>query len=177
DFQDFDNDGWEDLVFTALAGETFPLFRNDRHGGFAEATQSSGLAPPPVTLSGWCALAVHLDNDGWKDLFTANSHVNDRIGDFEALAWKQPNSLFMNDGRGRFRGATSGSGLDAAAAGHRGCGAGGFHDERAPAPPPSSSSRSGRRPRSGSTTRPPRIVGSSSGSLAAGAIATASALA
>src|SRR4029450_9753447 len=116
-------------VFTALAGETFPLFRNDRHGGFAEVTKSSGLAAQTVKLSGWCALAGGLGSEGWKDLCTANSHVNDRIGDFEALAWKQPNSLFMNDGRGRFRGATSGSGLDAAAAVHRGCGAAGFDGE------------------------------------------------
>ena len=34
------------------------------------------------------------DNDGWKDIFTANSHVNDRIGDFKRSAWKQANSVF-----------------------------------------------------------------------------------
>src|SRR5205085_5577714 len=28
DFRDYDNDGWPDLSVTALAGETFPLFRN-----------------------------------------------------------------------------------------------------------------------------------------------------
>ena len=44
DFQDYDNDGWEDLFLTALSGETFPLFRNDSRGAFVETTQSSGLA-------------------------------------------------------------------------------------------------------------------------------------
>jgi enediyne biosynthesis protein E4 len=126
DFQDLDNDGWEDIFMTALAGETFPLFRNDRRGGFAEATQSSGLAALTVKRSGWCALAADVDNDGWKDIFTANSHVNDRIGDFESIAWKQSNSLFMSDGRGRFRDATVGSALDAGIAVHRGCGAADF---------------------------------------------------
>ena len=29
DAQDYDNDGWEDIQFTALTGETFPLFRNE----------------------------------------------------------------------------------------------------------------------------------------------------
>ena len=125
DFQDLDNDGWEDIFMTALAGETFPLFRNDRRGGFAEATQSSGLAMLTVKLSGWCVLVADVDNDGWKDVFTTNSHVNDRIGDFEAIAWKQPNSLFIND-RGRFRDATPGSGLDASRAVHRGCGTADF---------------------------------------------------
>src|SRR5262249_31051899 len=56
----------------------------------------------------------------------ANSHVNDRIGDFEAITWKQANSLFINDGRGRFRDATPGSGLDTGIAVHRGCGAADF---------------------------------------------------
>jgi hypothetical protein len=126
DFQDIDNDGWEDIVMTALAGETFPLFRNDRRGGFIEATQSSGLAALTVKRSGWCVLAADVDNDGWKDVFTTNSHVNDRIGDFEAIAWKQSNSLFMSDGRGRFGDATAGSGLDAGIAVHRGCGVADF---------------------------------------------------
>ena len=54
-----------------------------------------------MKLSGWCAILADIDNDGWKDIFTANSHVNDRIGDFQAIAFKQPNSLFLNDGRGR----------------------------------------------------------------------------
>src|SRR5262245_51863831 len=74
----------------------------------------------------WCALAANVYNYGCKDLFTSNSHVNDRIGDFEAITWKQANSLFINDGRGRFRDATAGSGLDASIAVHRGCGAADF---------------------------------------------------
>src|SRR5207249_4112929 len=36
DVQDYDNDGWDDILFAALAGETFPLFRNDRRGAFVE---------------------------------------------------------------------------------------------------------------------------------------------
>src|SRR5439155_5718950 len=122
DFQDYDNDGWEDILFTALAGETFPLFRNDGHGAFVEATQSSGLARLTVKSSGWCSILADFDNDGWKDIFTANSHVNDRIGDFQAIEWKQANNLFINDGHGRFRDATAASGLDRSVAVHRGCG-------------------------------------------------------
>jgi hypothetical protein len=124
DVQDYDNDGWEDILFTALTGETFPLFRNDAAktpGVFVDVTQPSGLATLTVKLSGWCTILADLDNDGWKDLFTANSHVNDRIGDFEALEFRQPNSLFLNDGRGHFQDATPASGLASAAAAHRGC--------------------------------------------------------
>ncbi|MGB2716177.1 MAG: CRTAC1 family protein [Vicinamibacterales bacterium] len=122
DFQDYDNDGWEDIFFTALSGETFPLFRNDGKGAFVETTQSSGLAALTTKRSGWCAAFADIDNDGWKDIFTSNSHVNDRIGESEAVGWKQANSLFVNDTRGHFRDATAESGLDQAVAVHRGCG-------------------------------------------------------
>jgi enediyne biosynthesis protein E4 len=126
DFQDYDNDGWEDVHFTALGGETFPLFRNDTHGAFVETTQASGLAPLTVKSSGWCSVLADIDNDGWKDIFTSNSHVNDRIGDFEAVTWRQANSLFLNDGQGHFRDAAVEAGVGAAAAVHRGCGAADF---------------------------------------------------
>jgi hypothetical protein len=129
DFQDYDNDGWEDIHFTALSGETFPLFRNDGRGAFVEETQSSGLARLTVKSSGWCSIVADVDNDGWKDIFTANSHVNNRIGEFEAIAFEQSNTLFINDGRGRFREAPASSGLANSVAAHRGCAAADFNGD------------------------------------------------
>jgi hypothetical protein len=129
DFQDYDNDGWEDLHLTGISGETFPLFRNEsgtRRGTFVDATASSGLARLSASLSGWCSVFVDVNNDGAKDLFVANSHPNDRIERSEAIGWKQPNSLFLNEGRGRFRDATVESGLAGSPAVHRGCGAADF---------------------------------------------------
>jgi enediyne biosynthesis protein E4 len=124
DFQDYDNDGWEDLLITALAGETFPLFRNDGRREFTETTTSAGLAMSSSRLSGWCATLVDVDNDGWKDIFTANSHANDRVSD--ASGWNQANSLWLNDGRGRFREATAEAGFAGVEAAHRGCGVADF---------------------------------------------------
>lgn len=129
DFQDYDNDGFPDVFLTALSGETFPLFRNDGRGGFVETTQPAGLARLSARSSGWCAVMADMDNDGWKDLFTANSHANDRIGESEATGWKQANSLFINDAAGRFRDATAESGLAGALAVHRGCGVADFNGD------------------------------------------------
>lgn len=126
DAQDYDNDGWPDIHFTALTGETFPLFRNDGHGAFVEETQASGLGRATVKLSGWCSILADIDNDGWKDIFTANSHVNARIGDFQSIAFKQSNTLFLSDGRGHFSDVSSASGLSEAVAAHRGCGVADF---------------------------------------------------
>jgi hypothetical protein len=129
DFQDYDNDGWPDVHFTALTGETFPLFRNDTRGAFEDVTHPSRLATVTGKFSGWCSAFIDVDNDGRKDIFTANSHVNDRIGDVAATTWKQSNALFVNDGAGRFRDATSESGLASAAAVHRGCGVADFNGD------------------------------------------------
>jgi len=124
DFQDYDNDGWEDLLITALAGETFPLFHNDGRREFSETTTAAGLAMSSSRLSGWCATLVDVDNDGWKDIFTANSHANDRVSD--SSGWNQANSLFMNDGNRRFHDATAEAGFAGVEAAHRGCGVADF---------------------------------------------------
>jgi enediyne biosynthesis protein E4 len=102
EFHDYDNDGRPDIHVTALAGETFPLFHNDGGGQFSDRTGPSGLARATARRSGWGNALADLDNDGWKDLFTANSHVNDRVDAFEAHAYREPNSLFRNVGDGTF---------------------------------------------------------------------------
>jgi enediyne biosynthesis protein E4 len=112
DFRDYDNDGWPDIHLTALAGETFPLFRNDGQGGFREVTYPSGLARQTIRLSGWSNGFADLDNDGWKDLFTANSHANDLIHLFEASEYEQPNSVFRNLGNGEFQDVSRPAGAD-----------------------------------------------------------------
>ena len=124
DFQDYDNDGWEDIFLTALAGETFPLFRNDGRREFTETTTAAGLARSTMPLSGWCATFVDVDNDGWKDIFTANSHANDRVS--ESSGWNQPNGLWLNDRQGHFQDVSAPAGFAAVAAAHRGCGVADF---------------------------------------------------
>lgn len=62
-----------------------------------------------------------MNNDGYKDLFTANSHVNDKIDLFEATPYKQANRVFANLGNGKFQDVSDsvGQGFEAAGA-HRG---------------------------------------------------------
>jgi enediyne biosynthesis protein E4 len=119
DFRDFNNDGLCDINVTALAGETFPLFRNVGKGSFSDVTHSSQLAQPSAARSGWSNGFFDFNNDGWKDLFTANSDVNDLIDMFQSTHYKQPNSLFANLGDGTFRDVSSDAGLTLARA-HRG---------------------------------------------------------
>jgi enediyne biosynthesis protein E4 len=113
DFRDYDNDGRPDLSVTALAGESFPLFRNLGQGTFQDVTHGSRLAPLVVARSGWANGLFDFDNDGWKDLFTANAHVNDAIERFEASAYRLTNGVFRNAGDGTFTDASASSGLAA----------------------------------------------------------------
>jgi len=119
DWRDFDNDGRADLAFTALAGETFPLFRAEAGGLFRDVTYLSKLAALVAKKSGWGVTFADFDNDGWRDLFTANSHVNDIIDQFESLPYKEPNSVFRNQRDGTFA-AVPASGLASRIAAHRG---------------------------------------------------------
>jgi hypothetical protein len=102
DFRDYNNDGLPDIAYTALTDETFPLFRNTGEGRFQDVTYASHLARLTARLAGWSVALVDLDNDGWKDLFTANAHVSDNIGLFSGDRYKLSNSVFANQGDGSF---------------------------------------------------------------------------
>ncbi|MDQ2844645.1 MAG: CRTAC1 family protein [Acidobacteriota bacterium] len=119
DFRDYDNDGLPDIAVTALAGETFPLFRNAGKGNFNDVTYSSKMGALTVHHSGWGTGLFDFNNDGWKDLFTSNSHVNDRVEMFESAVYKEPNSVFLNLGNGTFRDISAEAGQTEAKA-HRG---------------------------------------------------------
>ncbi len=112
DFRDYDNDGLPDLVVTGMVNDTYLLFRNQ--GGklwFEDYTIRSGLARLTSQLTGWGMGMFDLDNDGWKDLFFANSHfpqLNRYLGTDSELA----NSVFRNLGNGRFEDGSATAGAD-----------------------------------------------------------------
>lgn len=124
DFRDYDNDGLPDVAVTALIAETFPLFRNTGDGFFEDVTGPSGMATNSNRHSGWGNGLYDFNNDGFKDLFTANSHVNDIIQEFEdTTPYREPNSVFANRGDGTFQDLSGGegAGLAGTARVHRGC--------------------------------------------------------
>jgi tetratricopeptide (TPR) repeat protein len=104
DFRDYDNDGRPDLVFTALAGETFPLFRNEGGKRFRDVTYPSKVGLATARRSGWGVALADLNNDGWKDLVTANSHVTDNVERISSDRYREPN-LWMTNRGGVFQSA------------------------------------------------------------------------
>jgi len=122
DFRDLDQDGRPDIFVTALSGEPFPLYLNTAEGFFTEASHRAGLGFATVMMSGWGTGAYDLDNDGRKELFSANSHVSENIDFYGHHRYRQANAIFKGGEDGRFRNVTAGAGAAMQRArAHRGC--------------------------------------------------------
>ncbi len=121
DFRDFNNDGYPDIAFVALANQTFPLFQNTGKGDFREVTSPSGMRSLSLKISGFGAALYDFDNDGWKDLFVTAGDVESLpLGGHEV---DQYNAVFRNLGKnGKWQALTDEAGLNAGPrARHRGC--------------------------------------------------------
>jgi hypothetical protein len=101
-FGDYDNDGRPDLVVTNLALEKYALYRNEGDGRFTYASLTSGLAAATARSSGW-GVGIHdFDNDGFKDIFAAQSHVLDNVERIHpALRYLEMPALYRG-GQGKF---------------------------------------------------------------------------
>jgi hypothetical protein len=103
DFRDINNDGSPDIFITALANETFPLFKALPKGLFEDITYPTRIGTSTLTYSGWSTGIYDFDNDGSKDIFTANGDVNDNTEVFSSRKSKQQNLILWNTGKNTFR--------------------------------------------------------------------------
>jgi hypothetical protein len=101
DFDDFNNDGWPDLVVDDLSNQMYALYQNAGDGTFNYVTKSSGLGRISMLHSGWGLRLFDYDNDGWKDLLVAQGHDLDTIElTNPQLRYREPMLLARNTGRG-----------------------------------------------------------------------------
>jgi hypothetical protein len=113
DFRDFNNDGYPDLAFVALAKQTFPLLKNVEGREFHEVTGESGMRNLSMSMAGFGPGLYDLDNDGWKDLFVTRGDVLSQA--MPGTVVEQHNSVFRNLGAsGKWVALTAEAGLDAA---------------------------------------------------------------
>jgi enediyne biosynthesis protein E4 len=130
DFRDWNNDGKPSLFVTALGRETFPLFRNEGTGSFSVDTYKAGIGFASLKMSGWGNGIYDFDNDGFKDLFTANSQVSDNADDDPQQHYRQANAVFQNLQDGTFRDVSKQAGPDMEVrAAHRGCAFGDLNND------------------------------------------------
>jgi hypothetical protein len=130
DFRDFDNDGMPDLVVSGILNDSFLLFRNlGKRSLFEDFALRSGLMMGTKQLTGWSLGMYDLDNDGWKDLFFALSHLaqTDRYAGPDSVL---PNRVFRNVSGKRFEDVSAAAGHDfQMAAMHRGVAFGDFDND------------------------------------------------
>ncbi|RPI26886.1 MAG: VCBS repeat-containing protein, partial [Acidobacteria bacterium] len=131
DFKDFNNDGFPDIFYTDLADECFTLFQNAKTGFFLDATFSSLVGKHSAKFSGWSNKLADLDNDGWKDIFVAGSHVVDNVQLYNPrLRYRDPCRVYRNLGNGKFEDASDSAGPDFQTLGAwRGVAAGDFDND------------------------------------------------
>jgi hypothetical protein len=79
DMEDYDNDGWPDVIVTTLSLERYALYRATGAGRFEYASHTAGIGRATLQNSGWGTKFVDFDNDGRRDLFVAQGHVLDTV--------------------------------------------------------------------------------------------------
>ncbi|MFN7939946.1 MAG: CRTAC1 family protein [Bryobacteraceae bacterium] len=105
DVRDYDNDGWPDVFYNNLSNQLWALFRNLSGRTFRYTSPNMGLAALSASYAGWSAGFVDYNNDGWRDLFSAN-------GDVDSLHASSPqhDTLFENAAGKRFVDVTASAG-------------------------------------------------------------------
>ncbi len=96
DFRDIDNDGKPDIFETTMFAEGFPWYRNSGDGQFQDVAGAAGLASLTGRSTAWGVGIFDFDNDGNKDLFTANSDILDNAMELAHRPFALPNQIFRN---------------------------------------------------------------------------------
>ena len=75
DAKDFNNDGYPDIFYNDLKNQIHGLFQNVAGRYFEYASPRTQVAKLSRKFSGWGAGFIDFDNDGWKDIYSANGDV------------------------------------------------------------------------------------------------------
>jgi hypothetical protein len=95
DANDFDNDGWVDILYNDLSGQVFGLLKSQGGKSFGDITWPSKLGSLSRNLSGWSIGFIDYNNDGWQDIYSANGDVDNL-----SASAKQHDTMFANtDGK------------------------------------------------------------------------------
>ena len=99
---DFDGDGWPDLLASSWdPRERMHFFKNRRNGSFTDQTIDAGLED---LRGGINMVQADYDNDGDLDVYILR-------GSWLGSAGRQSNTLLQNNGAGKFYDVTSSAGL------------------------------------------------------------------
>jgi len=107
DAKDVNNDGFVDIFYNDLVTQLFALHLNDGGRMFHYASRETRIGLLSRRFSGWSAGFIDYDNDGWKDIYSANGDV-DNLSE----SARQHDTMFANAGGETFRDVSSEMGED-----------------------------------------------------------------
>ena len=107
DVKDFDNDGFVDIFYNNLMGQNWALFRNTRGKTFRYVSPTTRILQLSEHLSGWSNGFIDYNNDGWKDIYSANGDVDNLTP-----ASPQHDTIFENADGKLFADVSAGMGPD-----------------------------------------------------------------
>jgi enediyne biosynthesis protein E4 len=105
DAKDYDNDGNVDIFYNNLAGQIWQLLRNE--GDLFQFPFASKVQTLSRPFAGWSSGFIDYNNDGWKDIYSAN-------GDVDQVNEKSPqhDTMFENVGGKTFADVSAEMGQD-----------------------------------------------------------------
>ena len=106
DANDYDNDGRVDIFYNNLMGQIWALFQN-RGDSFRYISPQTKIRQLSEQYSGWSNGFIDYDNDGWKDLYSANGDVDN----IKPNA-RQHDTMFENRGGKEFQDVSDEMGKD-----------------------------------------------------------------
>ncbi len=104
DAADYDGDGRLDIAVTNYQNQMNNLYRAVVGGQlYEERARLTGIARAPQPEVAWGVGLVDFDNDGWRDLFIANGHLNPEVRSWDdSTSYEQGKKLYRNINGKRF---------------------------------------------------------------------------
>jgi hypothetical protein len=103
DSADYDNDGWPDIAKANFSDDTNNLYHNDHTAEFTDLAGPADFGPISIPFLGFGMKFLDFDNDGWKDIFVANGHVNPQVDQHSfGVTYAERPLLFRNRKNGKF---------------------------------------------------------------------------
>jgi hypothetical protein len=114
DSGDYDNDGDLDFYSTNYQTQWPMLLENLGHGVFEDVTRIANAGQGCYPNVNWGCGLVDFDNDGYRDIFVGNGHIEDNIDQRDATtSYRCRNTVLRNTGSRTFEDVSGASGVSA----------------------------------------------------------------
>jgi enediyne biosynthesis protein E4 len=103
DVAEYRNDGHPALMISNFTGEPLSFFVEDGPHQFSDEAFEAGVGESHLHYLGFGLFFFDYDNDGFKDAFVGNGHIEPSIADFGGgVTYAQQHQLYRNLGNGTF---------------------------------------------------------------------------